>query len=105
MYSKRLIHRHALVSPFFVLQHLLLDRSIAVVSTSCFSAAACMLRRPRQIRRVQRRRWRLGIKMLDENTLRGLLICLLVCLICPLLYSQATGSFSGTVSENSGAVR
>ncbi len=32
------------------------------------------------------------------------LFCLLVCLGSPLLYGQATGSFSGTVSDNTGAV-
>jgi hypothetical protein len=31
-------------------------------------------------------------------------VCSLVCLFTPLLHGQATGSFSGTVSDNSGAV-
>lgn len=42
--------------------------------------------------------------MLDKKTLRRILFCSLVFLFCPLLYGQATGSFSGTVSDNSGAV-
>ena len=31
-------------------------------------------------------------------------VCTLACLFSPLLHGQATGSFSGTVSDNSGAV-
>jgi Carboxypeptidase regulatory-like domain len=34
----------------------------------------------------------------------AVILCSLVCLVSPLLHSQATGSFSGTVSDNSGAV-
>jgi len=34
----------------------------------------------------------------------ALCLCSLICLVSPLLYGQATGSFSGTVSDNSGAV-
>ena len=34
----------------------------------------------------------------------AVIVCSLVCLATPLLYGQATGSFSGTVTDNSGAV-
>ncbi|PYX50057.1 MAG: hypothetical protein DMG79_07015, partial [Acidobacteria bacterium] len=34
----------------------------------------------------------------------AVIVCSLVCLFSPLLHGQATGSFSGTVSNNSGAV-
>ena len=42
--------------------------------------------------------------MSSTKRLFALCFCSLVCLVCPLLYGQATGSFSGTVSDNSGAV-
>ena len=41
--------------------------------------------------------------MLTKKTLL-VLICTLVFPICPLLYGQATGSFSGTVSDKTGSV-
>ena len=41
---------------------------------------------------------------MSSKKLLALTICSLVCLVTPLLYGQATGSFSGTVSDNSGAV-
>src|SRR5208282_2693160 len=41
---------------------------------------------------------------MSSKKLLALMICSLVCLVTPLLYGQATGSFSGTVSDNSGAV-
>jgi hypothetical protein len=42
--------------------------------------------------------------MLSQKTRLALYLCSLVCLCNPLLQGQATGSFSGTVSDNSGAV-
>ncbi len=44
-----------------------------------------------------------GILMLTKKTLL-VLLCTLVFPICPLLYGQATGSFSGTVSDKTGSV-
>src|SRR5271169_1888770 len=43
-------------------------------------------------------------KMSSTKRLFALCFCSLVSLLSPLLYGQATGSFSGTVSDNSGAV-
>jgi Carboxypeptidase regulatory-like domain len=40
--------------------------------------------------------------MLDKRAL--LVLCSLVFVVCPLLHGQATGSFSGTVSDKAGAV-
>ena len=40
--------------------------------------------------------------MLKKRAL--LVICALILFICPILYGQATGSFSGTVSDKAGAV-
>jgi hypothetical protein len=42
--------------------------------------------------------------MSSTKRLFALCFCSLVCLVSPFLYGQATGSFSGTVSDNSGAV-
>jgi hypothetical protein len=42
--------------------------------------------------------------MLNKKALLVGCCCFLVFSLCPLLYGQATGSFSGTVSDNSGAV-
>ncbi|HEY1677173.1 MAG TPA: carboxypeptidase-like regulatory domain-containing protein [Candidatus Sulfotelmatobacter sp.] len=42
--------------------------------------------------------------MSRKQTLFAVLLCAVVCLCCPALFGQATGSFSGTVSDNSGAV-
>ncbi len=42
--------------------------------------------------------------MLKTRTLLALVICLLVISLCPVLYGQATGSFSGTVSDKTGSV-
>ena len=42
--------------------------------------------------------------MLLKKALRAVVVCSLACLVSPLLYGQATGSFSGTVTDNSGAV-
>ncbi len=42
--------------------------------------------------------------MSSKKTLIAVIFCSLVCLFTPLLYGQATGSFSGTVTDNSGAV-
>ena len=42
--------------------------------------------------------------MSRKQTLSVLFLCVLVGLCSPLMYSQATGSFAGTVSDNSGAV-
>ena len=41
--------------------------------------------------------------MYTSRTLR-VVLCSLVCLVCPLLYGQATGSFSGTVTDKTGSV-
>jgi len=41
---------------------------------------------------------------MSKKTLGALIFCVVVCLSGSLLYGQATGSFSGTVSDNSGAV-
>ncbi len=41
--------------------------------------------------------------MLTKRTLL-VVFCSLVFLICPLLYGQATASFSGTVSDKTGSV-
>jgi len=46
-----------------------------------------------------------GVQEMSNQKARcGMLLILLVCLFSPLLHGQATGSFSGTVSDNSGAV-
>jgi len=42
--------------------------------------------------------------MSNHKARRAVLLASLVCLFSPLLHGQATGSFSGTVSDNSGAV-
>ena len=42
--------------------------------------------------------------MSSKKALLALVACSLVCLFAPLVHGQATGSFSGTVSDNSGAV-
>src|SRR6266568_1837578 len=42
--------------------------------------------------------------MSSQKARFAVILCSLVCLFSPLLHSQATGSFSGTVSDNSGAV-
>jgi hypothetical protein len=42
--------------------------------------------------------------MSSKRTLLAVYCCALVSLLSPLVYSQATGSFSGTVSDNAGAV-
>lgn len=42
--------------------------------------------------------------MSSQKARFAVILCSLVCLFTPLLHSQATGSFSGTVSDNSGAV-
>jgi len=41
--------------------------------------------------------------MLTRTTLR-VTLCSFVCFVCPLLYGQATGSFSGTVVDKTGSV-
>jgi len=43
-------------------------------------------------------------KMSRKQLLSGVLFCLVVCLCSSLSFAQATGSFSGTVTDNSGAV-
>src|SRR3984885_7472536 len=43
-------------------------------------------------------------EMSSQKTRAAVYVCSLVCLLSPLLHGQATGSFSGTVSDNSGAV-
>ena len=42
--------------------------------------------------------------MFSQKARFALILCSLACLFSPLLYGQATGSFSGTVTDNSGAV-
>ena len=42
--------------------------------------------------------------MSSQKARFAVILCSLVCLFSPLLHGQATGSFSGTVSDNSGAV-
>jgi hypothetical protein len=42
--------------------------------------------------------------MSNQKARLAVIFCSLVCLFSPLLHGQATGSFSGTVSDNSGAV-
>ena len=42
--------------------------------------------------------------MSRKNTFVAVCVCSLVCLLSPRLNGQATGSFAGTVSDNSGAV-
>jgi Carboxypeptidase regulatory-like domain len=42
--------------------------------------------------------------MSSKRACFAVLVCSLVCLFSSLMYGQATGSFSGTVSDNSGAV-
>jgi hypothetical protein len=42
--------------------------------------------------------------MSNQKVRFAVLVCTLACLFSPLLHGQATGSFSGTVSDNSGAV-
>src|SRR5437588_1808190 len=47
---------------------------------------------------------RKGVVMLNKRALLVVVCFLLVASVCPLLYGQATGSFSGTVSDKAGAV-
>ncbi len=42
--------------------------------------------------------------MLNKKALFGVVFFSLVFAVCPLMYGQATGSFSGTVSDKAGAV-
>jgi hypothetical protein len=42
--------------------------------------------------------------MLHKKALRGVVFLSLVFVVCPLMHGQATGSFSGTVSDKAGAV-
>lgn len=42
--------------------------------------------------------------MRNEKALLGVVFLLLVFGLCPLMYGQATGSFSGTVTDKAGAV-
>src|SRR5579864_5327033 len=42
--------------------------------------------------------------MLNQKNLVVVFLCLVACLVCPALYGQATGSFSGTVTDKAGAV-
>ena len=42
--------------------------------------------------------------MFSQKARFASILCSLACLFSPLLYGQATGSFSGTVTDNSGAV-
>ena len=42
--------------------------------------------------------------MLTKRALLVAVLCSVVCSVCPLLYGQATGSFSGTVTDKTGSV-
>ena len=42
--------------------------------------------------------------MSSQKARLAVILCSLVCLFSPLLHGQATGSFSGTITDNSGAV-
>ncbi len=42
--------------------------------------------------------------MSSQKARFAFVLCLLICLFSPLLHGQATGSFSGTITDNSGAV-
>jgi hypothetical protein len=42
--------------------------------------------------------------MSRKQTLSAVVLCLVIALCSPLMFGQATGSFSGTVADNSGAV-
>ena len=42
--------------------------------------------------------------MSSKKALLAVVLCSLACLCTPMLFGQATGSFSGTVTDNSGAV-
>jgi hypothetical protein len=42
--------------------------------------------------------------MLNKKALFAVIFCSLVCALCPMVYGQANGSFSGTVSDKAGAV-
>ncbi|MBV8051742.1 MAG: carboxypeptidase regulatory-like domain-containing protein [Acidobacteriaceae bacterium] len=42
--------------------------------------------------------------MLSKRTLLGAVLCSVALSICPLVYGQATGSFSGTVTDKTGSV-
>src|SRR5271166_4203010 len=44
------------------------------------------------------------VAMLHKRTLLVVVVFSLAFSVCPLLYGQATGSFSGTVSDKAGAV-
>jgi hypothetical protein len=45
-----------------------------------------------------------GVSRMSSKMARFAVMCALICLSTSLLHGQATGSFSGTVSDNSGAV-
>src|ERR1700675_2384060 len=45
-----------------------------------------------------------GVHMLTRSKLYAVVVCSLVFSICPLLYSQANGSFSGTIVDKTGSV-
>jgi len=45
-----------------------------------------------------------GVLMLTKSALRVGLFCVVALTVCPLLYSQANGTFSGTVSDKTGSV-
>ena len=42
--------------------------------------------------------------MLKSNALLVAVLCLVISFCCPLLYSQANGSLSGTVTDKTGSV-
>src|ERR1700747_3010305 len=42
--------------------------------------------------------------MLSKNALFAACCCALICLVTPFLHGQSTSSFSGTVTDNAGAV-
>jgi len=45
-----------------------------------------------------------NFKMTNTKTVLATIFCSLLIFVCPLMYGQSTGSFSGTITDNSGAV-
>src|SRR5713101_4929201 len=64
--------------------------------------SVCMKRRALFATRLSRRQG--GVSMLTRSKLSVVVICSLVFSLCPMLYSQANGNFSGTVADKTGSV-
>jgi hypothetical protein len=75
-----------------------------VGSALCYCAVAWILRGPAPVDLGLRCRGHRRFGMFDKNTLRRIVACSLVMFFCPFLFGQTTGTLSGTVSDNSGAV-